>query len=213
MTAAETEKHFQRKSDLHIARKAWHIAGVSFILWMYLTLPYEKLIPLGIFATSLLWILDLGRLYSPKINRVVQFIFGFCMRESEKTAISGMSYMAAGTLLLALLFTKDVVVLSLVFLGIGDPIASTFGILYGKNKIGSKSLEGSLAAFIACSIASVIYFVSNDFFDHRIFLAVPVAGLWGAFSELVEIKYLDDNFTLPILSGFGLWGLYYLLGA
>ena len=139
--------------------------------------------------------------------------FSFCMREGEKNKISGMSYMVAGALLAAVLFPKDVVVLALIFLGVGDPIASTFGVLYGKNKIGSKSLEGSLAAFIACSLASVIYYMANDFFDHRIFLAVPLSGLWGAFSELIEIKHLDDNFTLPVLAGFGLWGLYYVLGA
>ena len=121
--------------------------------------------------------------------------------------------MAVGVLVAALLFPRDVVILSLIFLGLGDPIASIFGIIYGKNKIGSKSLEGSIAAFIACSLASVIYFVANDFFDHRIFLAVPLSGLWGALAELVDIKYLDDNFTLPVLAGFGLWGLYYVLGA
>ena len=157
--------------------------------------------------------MDFGRLKIPALNNFIQTTFSFCMREGEKHKISGMSYMAAGALLAALLFPKKVVILALVFLGVGDPMASTFGVLYGKNKIGSKSLEGSLAAFIACSLASVIYFTANNFFDHRIFLAVPLAGLWGAFSELVEIKHLDDNFTLPVLAGFGLTGLYYILGA
>lgn len=206
-------KTFQKRNELHIARKIWHVFGVAGILWLYITIPYQKLMVIGVFATSLIWLIDFGRLKLPWLNKLVQTSFSFCMREGEKQKISGMSYMAAGALLAALLFPKNVVILALIFLGVGDPIASTFGVLYGKNKIGSKSLEGSLAAFIACSAASVVYFIANDFFDHRIFLAVPLAGLWGAFSELVEIKHLDDNFTLPVLAGFGLTGLYYVLGA
>ncbi len=203
----------QKRNDLHIARKIWHVCGVFAIIWVYMTLPYSTFLAVAICATSFVLIMDFGRLYSEKLNSVIQNSFSFCMREGERNKVSGMSYMAVGVLLAAILFPRDVVILSLIFLGVGDPIASTFGILYGKNKIGSKSLEGSLAAFLACSIASVIYFLANDFFDHRIFLAVPLSGLWGALAELVEIKYLDDNFTLPILAGFGLWGLYYVLGA
>lgn len=203
----------QRRNDLHIARKIWHVCGVFAIIWIYMTLPYNTFLAVATFATSFILIMDFGRLYSEKLNNAIQKSFSFCMREGERNKISGMSYMAVGVLLAAILFPRDVVILSLIFLGVGDPIASIFGILYGKNKIGTKSLEGSLAAFLACSVASVIYFLANDFFDHRIFLAVPLSGLWGALAELVEIKYLDDNLTLPILAGFGLWGLYYVLGA
>lgn len=203
----------KKRNELHLARKAWHVLGVAAILWAYISTPYNLFIILATCATSFVLLMDFGRLYSKTLNKIVQTSFSFCMREGEREKISGMSYMAAGVLIAALLFPRDVVVLSLIFLGVGDPIASTFGVLYGKNKIGSKSLEGSTAAFIACSTASVLYFVANDFFDHRIFLAVPLAGLWGAIAELIEIKHLDDNLTLPVFAGFGLWGLYYVLGA
>lgn len=203
----------QTKKDLHIARKIWHICGVSFLIWLYLSLPYKSLLIFGSFATSFIVLIDVARLYSPKLNSLIQKCFWFCMREGEKKQLTGMSYMAIGAMALAFLFPKEIVVLSLIFLGIGDPIASTFGILYGKNRIGSKSLEGSLAAFVACTVASVIYYIYHGFFDHRIFLAVPLSGLWGALAELVQIKYLDDNFTLPVLSGIGLMGVFYILGA
>lgn len=203
----------QKRSDLHIARKIWHVCGVTAILAVYASMPYDQFITAAFFATSFILLIDFGRLYSERLNNLVQKSSALFMREGERNKITGMSYMAVGVLVAALLFPRDVVILSLIFLGVGDPIASTFGILYGKNKIGNKSLEGSIAAFVACSIASVIYYTANDFFDHRIFLAVPLSGLWGALAELVDIKHLDDNFTLPVLAGFGLWGLYYVLGA
>lgn len=203
----------QKRSDLHIARKIWHVCGVAAILSAYIWTSYKDFITFIVFGTSLVLLIDFGRLYSEKLNSIVQKSSSLFMREGERNKITGMSYMAVGVLCAALLFPRDVVILSLIFLGVGDPIASTFGILYGKNKIGNKSLEGSLAAFVACSLASVVYYLANDFFDHRMFIAVPLSGLWGALAELVDIKYLDDNFTLPILAGFGLWGLYYVLGA
>ncbi len=203
----------QKRNDLHIARKIWHVCGVTAILAAYIWVPYKDFIVLSVFVTSFVLLIDFGRLYSEKLNNIVQRSSSLFMREGERNKITGMSYMAVGVLSAALLFPRDVVILSLIFLGVGDPIASTFGILYGKNKIGNKSLEGSIAAFVACSLAAVVYYVANDFFDHRIFIAVPLSGLWGALAELVDIKYLDDNLTLPILAGFGLWGLYYVLGA
>ena len=120
--------------------------------------------------------------------------------------------MALGSYLVAILFPEEVVLTSYLFLGLGDPAASYIGIRYGKNKIGSKSFEGSLASFIVCALIAMVMFSHYELFAHRIFIAVPVAGLIGSISELVQIKYIDDNMSLPMLSGFGLWSLIHILG-
>lgn len=201
------------EKDLHIARKIWHVCGVAAILWIYMSFPYKQVLALGTFALSGILLFDSARLFIPSLNKAIQKVFSFCMRESEKDKLSGMSYMIAGAILISLLFEREIVILALVFLGLGDPIASIFGILFGKNKIGSKSLEGTFAAFITCSVASLIYFLANGFFDHRIWIVVPLAGIWGALSELLQIKHIDDNFSLPVLSAIGLWGLFLIFGA
>lgn len=200
------------EKDFHIARKLWHILGVGMIIWLYLSLPFEKALALGCFVTTGVLLFDSLRLYWPNFNSWLQRVFFLIMREGEKKKLTGMSFMTLGALLISILFPKEIVVLSLLFLGIGDPVASSIGIRFGKNKIGSKSLEGTLAAFITCTLISLIYLPIYGNFGHRIWLAVPLAGLWGALSELVQVKYLDDNFTLPLFSSFGLWGLFYVLG-
>jgi len=203
---------FKTKKELHIARKLWHMCGVLAIGYLYYIIPYQKMIYLGAVLTTFFVLLDFARLQFESLNKVVQFIMSPFIRKEEKNNLSGLSFMAVGTYVTALLFPKEIVLLAFAFLGLGDPTASFFGVLYGKNKIGSKSLEGTFACFLICTLAASIYFAYNNFFGHRIFIVVPIAGLIGAACELIQIKQFDDNMTLPLFSGFGLWTLFYIFG-
>jgi len=198
------------KKELHLARKIWHIGGVLSILYFYQSLPYRQMVYFGALIVLILVLIDFTRLQIPSLNRAVQFFMKPFIRVEEKTQLSGLSYMVVGTYLTALFFPKEVVILSYIFLALGDPVASFFGVLYGQNKIGSKSIEGTLSCFIVCTVIAATYFGLNNFFGHRIFITVPLAGLIGCLAELVQIKNFDDNMTLPLFSGFGLWGLFYI---
>ena len=46
----------------------------------------------------------------------------------------------------------------------------------------------------------------------RLFLVSMVSGLIGAFSELIPIGKLDDNFSFPILTAILLYGTFILFG-
>jgi dolichol kinase len=206
------ELSLKTKKELHIARKLWHIGGVATLTYIYLSLPYFKLIYVGAMLVIAAILLDYARLHFSFLNSVVQKIMSPFIREEEKHQLSGLSFMVVGAYLTALLFPKEIVLLTFAFLALGDPTASFFGVLFGKNKIGSKSLEGTLSCFIICTLMALVYFSYHNFFGHRVFIAVPIAGLIGATCELIQIKYLDDNMTFPLLSGFGLWGLFYIFG-
>lgn len=47
-------------------------------------------------------------------------------------------------------------------------------------------------------------------------VALGVVGLWSGFvasaSEVVDIFGWDDNLTIPVLSGLGLWGFFKVFG-
>lgn len=200
------------KKDIHLARKVWHISGVAVLCAIYLYMPYDKLIPVGGFLTVLVFLIDFCRLKFSSFNNFTQKVFGIFLRKEEKKKLTGLSYMVLGTYLVAVLFPEEVVLTSYLFLGLGDPAASYVGILYGKNKIGAKSFEGSMASFIVCALVSMVLFSHFELFAHRIFIAVPIAALIGSVSELVQVKYIDDNMSLPMLSGFGVWTLVHFLG-
>ena len=135
------------------------------------------------------------------------------MRESEVKGPSGTTYLLSGVFLVALIFPRDVVLLTLLFLGFADPAASLIGIKYGKDKIfGHKSLQGSVAAFVVCFILMVIYLFIQGFPVGRLIIMSLIGGLVGALAELIPIGKLDDNLSLPILSAVSIWILFMVFG-
>ena len=105
--------------------------------------------------------------------------------------------MLIASLIAFLAFPRDIAVLALSFLAVGDPLATIVGKQIGKSKLLGKTLEGDLACFISClAIGFVFYYVG---------LSVPLLTiLAGAISAtIVEAMPLpvNDNLTIPILAG------------
>ncbi|OQW49919.1 MAG: hypothetical protein A4S09_11785 [Proteobacteria bacterium SG_bin7] len=193
------------RSDLHMARKLWHIITVSIVSYLYAVL--DRKMSLQILSVAMFFFvgLDLMRLKSEFLNRFAVKIFGTVMRRNEINSPAGTTYLLSGVFICVLLFPHDVVLLTLIFLAIADPVASYFGIRWGKDKIiNNKSLQGTLAAFVVCTIISYIYFQKKGLLLDRILLASLISGIIGALSELLPIRKMDDNLTFPILCSLAL---------
>lgn len=130
-----TTVEFKKKSDLHLARKIWHMSGVFAIFCGWVLLPRW----VALLALSLVWLVfvsgDTIRQKSPEFNRRLMAAFGPIMRNYEINRLAGTTYLLSGVLLIALIFNAGVVSLSLLFLAFADPIASFVGIKWGKDKI------------------------------------------------------------------------------
>jgi dolichol kinase len=199
---------------MHLARKTWHMLGVLIMVLIHQRVSRETAIIL-LLATMLVFVVpDVIRQYSSKLNNIFVGLFQSVIREGEVHKLSGNSYLITGVLLVVLLFPPKIVSLTLLFLAFADPIASCIGILYGKDKIlGQKSLQGFLAAFGVCTLATFGYLYAHNMLVDRIVVISLLAGLIGAFSELLPIGKLDDNLTLPVMSALGLVLLFKLFGA
>lgn len=203
----------QARTDIHLARRLWHFFGVMAIAVVAWILPSRQAILASLALATIAITLDVCRLYSPKLNRILTWAFKPFMRESERNRLAGSSFMLAGVTLIVLLFPKQVVLLTLLFLATADPLASYFGIRFGKDKlIGGKSLQGSLAAFVTCFTVSLAYYLALNLMHDRLFIVCLLSALIGAVSELVPFGRLDDNFIFPVLSGSMLTGLFYIFG-
>lgn len=157
--------------------------------------------------------LDILRQKRPALNKVTMKIFGPVMRRHESHTISGLTYLFLGGIFLLLFFDKHIVTLTLLFLAFGDPLASFFGIRYGKDKIlGNKTLQGTLGAFAVCMVVSGIYYYFNNLMTERLLIVAPISGLIGALAELLPIGKLDDNFTFPVVGSTLLWVLFEVYG-
>lgn len=195
---------FKKRSDVHIARKVWHMTGVFtlFLGWTFFP-NYVSLILLAI-----AWVVfvpaDLIRLYNPKLNKTITKWFKPIMRNNELDRPAGTTYLLTGVIFIGLLFPPSVVALSLLFLAFADPIASYIGIRYGRSKIfGHKSWQGFFAAFLVCFVLTFGFLYFRGI-SESIWIVSLIAGFIGAMAELVPIAKIDDNFTMPVMSSVGL---------
>jgi diacylglycerol kinase (CTP) len=204
-------KALKKKSDVHWARKIWHMLGVSFIAAMYIFLPRDMAIILLVTSMSIFIPVDFLRQTRPRLNEWAVHVFRAIIRRTEVNRLAGTTFLLTGVAVVTSLFQYHIVVLTLLFLAFADPIASYIGIRFGKDKIfGHKSVQGFFAAFVVCTVITFTYLFYNGLFVERLFLLSLIAGLCGALAELVPIGKLDDNLTLPILSACSLWVLFTL---
>jgi dolichol kinase len=198
---------FSLRSDLHIARKLWHILSgiIGLILFNRLQLTTEKMAIYLMIIAVLAFTMEFLRLRDERLNQLVMLIMKPFMRESEKTSVSGLPFYALGVSLSLFFFPPNIAVLSVLFLIFADPIASLFGILYGRDKLlPNKSLQGTMAAFGVCYIVSLVYGAIHTGSSMNLLVFSLVAGVIGAVSELCS-QFVDDNLCIPVLSGLGLF--------
>ncbi len=181
------------------------MCGVLALFFVY-TFSSESFYRSVFFILFLLSVpVDILRLAKPAVNDVLIHLFRPIMRQHELKRLAGTSYLITGVNLIALLFPRPIVAITLLFLAFADPIASWVGIKYGKDKIfGHKSIQGFMAAFAVCVVVSLAYLTSTSMLLDHLWIVSILGGLVGALAELIPIGKLDDNLSLPILSCIGL---------
>lgn len=196
----------QLKTDVHLLRKLWHVLTGVVGLSLYFGLNVgqtQMAINLLVFSMAF-FLLETFRLRNPDFNRIAVAVMGPFMRESERNSYSGLPFYALGVSMALFLFEEKIAVLGIMFLVFGDPISSYFGVKFGKHKIiGNKSLQGSLAGFVTCYFLTLVYGLYYFGGGFNLLAFSLLAGLVGSLAELVSIN-VDDNLTVPIISGLGL---------
>lgn len=188
------------RNDPHLARRLWHFTGVMTMFWLYMYLPREISLKIAFYGTGFLVTLDLLRLRYEYLNKRLTWLFAPFLRETERHKPTGSTFMLIGVTLIVYFFPKPVTLLSLLFFSLADPMAAYVGTRYGKDKlIGSKSLQGTMAAFVVCFVLTLIYCIALNVMTERLVIVAVVCGLIGAISELIPILNLDDNFIFPVL--------------
>ena len=200
-TTIKQKFSLKKRSDLHLARKIWHILSVIAILITYKSLSQGAIDQILAVAWIGCLLTEIIRFQSEKFNQFVIATFGPVMRQGEINKVSGLTYMLAGVTLVYTFFSPNVIALSFLFLGFADPIASYVGIRFGKRKIlSNKTLEGFIGAFLTCFVISLIFLNQTGKFNDSLLLVSLLTGLSGALAEGIPLGQLDDNLTLPVIS-------------
>ena len=184
---------------LELKRKAIHLGSLA--------------IPIGYYASPAAWsrtwertllaavivslAIEVFRLNHPRTRNVFRHFFGGLLRDHEEASLLGSTYLLIAVLLTLHLFEKQVAVLALSFLIIGDTVAAIVGKWIGRITVfGGKTLEGTVSCLVTCYGLTLL-----------MPQIPPHVGIVGALTatlfELLPIP-LDDNFRIPLSAGFAM---------
>jgi len=203
------------RHDLHLTRKLWHMLMGLLMVAVFLSglSRFHAVLILGT-CLGLNLLIETARLRIPAVNDKVIRFWGPVMRSGEIDRISGTPYYIGSALLAVGLFPKPIAALSLLFLACGDPMASLIGILYGKNGpkwSDGKSWIGTAAGVITCMFVGAVFWNALPVTAGQALLLTWIGGVAGGMAELVPWD-IDDNFAIPIVSGFVLWIVCIVMG-
>ncbi len=191
------------RSDLHLSRKMFHVSGGVMYLIPYLFLGWTKETMAAILGTVLALVMSIeyARARWEWVNSIAVRYMGPVMRDTEVSTLTGIPFYQASCLFCFLIFPQHVTVLAILYLALGDPSSSFFGVLYGRNKIfPNKSLQGTMGGFLVCALATFCYLHSQSFPGGKVLILSLLGGFAGAVAELLPLN-IDDNFAIPVVSG------------
>ncbi|MFQ5806636.1 MAG: diacylglycerol/polyprenol kinase family protein [Phycisphaerae bacterium] len=186
-----------------IRRKLIHLGSAAFPLAYWATdrqFMLRVLVPLAAVAI----VAETLRRLSPGFRAFIDRWLGRVLRRTEAHTFTGATYVTVANLLAIVLFEKPIAITVLLFLSVSDALASLVGIRFGTVRFLGKSLAGSMAFFV--SGAAIALYVLR---------ATPLVGLAGALIgtvvEALSLKIgahkLDDNLSIPLITGAAMTGL------
>lgn len=213
--------HFYSIIHKHeLPRKLFHISIGFLTIYLHINGYKTKNVwQSNLLAVIIIFSLDLLRFNWPYFNHLYCLTVGFLMREREINSINGVIYFQIGLILTFIFQKQDVSIMSILLLSWSDTAASTIGRNFGylSPKISnSKSLIGSMAAFITGMFSCYLFYgiivpkfpqYSIDFeynpLNNQINLLTLslLSGFIASLSEAIDIIGIDDNLTIPLLSG------------
>lgn len=192
----------KRLQKNELSRKAIHLLTSIFPI-LYISLFSNKaavlslLVLLVIFSISL----EILRNRNKRLKIVFNRLFSFMLRDNEKNGqLTGATWLLIGFIATISIYPRDIAVPAIIFLTIGDSFAAIIGKLLPVGQIGSKHISGSMAGLIASLI--VVSYLNQNISILVLFLGATVA----MFIELIPSR-VNDNLTIPIISGFAMQAL------
>lgn len=177
-------------------RKIIHIFNlvIPFTYLFFLESRFQALrilVPLTVFAI----VIEYLRVRSAVIKQIFNnFLISMLRIHEMDGKYTGATWVFIGSTLTIAIFPKEIAVISLVYMSLGDSIAGLVGRKFGKIKFYNKTIEGTVAGLIVCLLSGYLIQLS-------LALVVVFSGAFAAmFIELLPIP-IDDNLSVPLFAG------------
>lgn len=163
---------------------------------LYLFIDKRQMLLLVGSVTLFFVAVDSARLLSRSAERWLLDRASFFFRHTDARRYSSATLFLTGAFLTLFLYPKPIASLAIVFATVGDLMAKYVGLEHGRTKILDRTLEGSLAYFLSCALAGALW----SRFVPLSAAQVLVGSVAAALTETLHVG-LDDNFTVPLISG------------
>jgi dolichol kinase len=202
---SDLSSDIKEKKDLHLFRKFFHMLPGLLLIYLiqFKVYPtYLIIVVLGfLFLISAL--IESIRIKYRKVNELAIGISKYFIRKEELKELSGIPFYIAGCFISLLAFGKDIASLSILYLAIGDPVASFFGILWGEHSKkfkNGKSLIGTLGNIAICTCLTIIYGTVQGWDLQIIYQISLFGGMISGFTEAFAPEEINDNVFIPVVS-------------
>lgn len=141
---------------------------------------------------------------NPRFSLWFENATGMLLRSHEQKRLTGATYLMIASFLTILLYDRWIAFSALLFVVISDALGGLVGKRWGRHRIREdRSVEGSMVFLFS----ALIIVLANPHVSFLVGLAGAVTAL------LVEIffRYIDDNLTIPLCSGFTMQCLTWVL--
>ena len=175
-----------------LLRKTIHV--FNSLIPLSLCLFRQDYITIGVGVALTVWLLlEFFRLSNKKAKSVYRRIFGRVTRKFEDSSLTGATYVLLSSFIILFFFSKYVCIAALLIMSFSDTFAAIIGKIYGKTRIGNKTLEGSFAFLLVSFLIVVIMSPYLNIFQSLVAIVVVTVV------ELFPINNIDDNFSVPII--------------
>jgi dolichol kinase len=177
-------------------RKLLHLSNlvIPFTYLFYFDSKVEALIIL-LPITSFAFLIEYLRINSISVKNIFdKYLFSMLRNHEKSGKYTGATWVFISSTLSIGIFPKDIAIISLIYMSIGDTAAGLIGRKFGRIKIYNKTLEGALAGFIVCLIVGLMIDLNLSK------TVVAIGALSAAIIEFMPIS-IDDNLRIPLFSG------------
>jgi len=200
------------KSDREIGRAVFHIIAANSAMayyWFSGTAGAYILLVVGFIFVFL----DLARVYGGRAQVLIPAFVLRMVRPKEQGRISAITHFIMAATLVDILYLflgmpKAPVLVAVMFLSFGDPLARLVGMSIKTPRLpgSEKTLGGSLTLFVVGS--AMAWSVAMLFGAHMPFGAIVTGGLVITLIEAYSKGW--DNFTIPFLGSLLIWSLWHV---
>ena len=152
------------------------------------------------------FVVEVVRRWWPGVNRLLWRLLPTTFRAREQRRTLGSTWFAVGAVAALLLFGRDVGGTAILFLCWGDPAAELVGRQWGRPG-RRKTLVGSVGCLSVCLLAGLVGVSLGGLSIGAVMAGAIVATMVEHWSPPP-----DDNVWMPILSGFAVAAIQWLMG-